>query len=41
MPDDKSIKNIGDPDDILNNLLKIADDNLYTAKNTGRDRVEG
>ena len=41
MPDDKSIKNIGDPDDILNNLLKIADDNLYKAKNTGRDRVEG
>ena len=41
LPDGKSIKNNGDPDDILNSLLKIADDNLYRAKNTGRNKVEG
>ena len=41
LPDGKSIKNNGNPDDILNSILKIADDNLYIAKNTGRDRVEG
>jgi diguanylate cyclase (GGDEF)-like protein len=41
LPDGKNIKNNSDPDDILNRLLKIADDNLYIAKNMGRDRVAG
>ena len=30
-----------DPDDILNGLLKIADDNLYKAKESGRNKVVG
>jgi diguanylate cyclase (GGDEF)-like protein len=33
-------KNI-DPDEILNGLLKIADDNLYIAKESGRNKVIG
>ncbi len=37
----KSIKNNNDSDEILNRLLKIADDNLYRAKDSGRDRVVG
>jgi diguanylate cyclase (GGDEF)-like protein len=41
LPDGKSIKNNGDPDDILNRLLKIADDNLYRAKDLGRNKVVG
>ncbi len=41
LPDGKNIKNGSDPDDILNRLLKIADDNLYRAKDLGRDRVIG
>jgi diguanylate cyclase (GGDEF)-like protein len=31
----------GAAEDILNNLLKVADDNLYKAKDLGRDRVVG
>ena len=41
---DKSgeIKEINyDPDEILNGLLKIADDNLYRAKELGRNKVVG
>lgn len=41
LPDGKNIKNNGDPEDILNSLLKIADDNLYIAKDAGRDKVVG
>jgi diguanylate cyclase (GGDEF)-like protein len=35
----ENINNNYDPDDILNSLLKTADDNLYRAKDSGRDRV--
>jgi diguanylate cyclase (GGDEF)-like protein len=38
---DEKIKNSKDPEEILNVLLKIADDNLYKAKDLGRDKVVG
>ncbi|HEC24405.1 MAG TPA: diguanylate cyclase [bacterium] len=37
----KIIKNNDDAEDILNRLLKITDENLYKAKNMGRDSVVG
>ncbi|RZV39602.1 MAG: diguanylate cyclase [Candidatus Acidulodesulfobacterium acidiphilum] len=41
---DKNIEIAGknnDPDEMLSSLLKIADDNLYKAKDFGRNKVEG
>ncbi|RZD15290.1 MAG: diguanylate cyclase [Candidatus Acidulodesulfobacterium ferriphilum] len=37
----KIIDNNGAVEDILNDLLKVADENLYRAKDLGRDRVVG
>ena len=37
----KIINNEGAVEDILNDLLKVADENLYSAKDLGRDRVVG